>query len=179
MNILALSGSLRRASTNRGLLRTAAEESPDGVNITVSEWADFPVYNGDDESENGIPGQVVALAEQIRAADGLLLSVPEYNFSLPGGFKNALDWLSRVENQPLAGKPIAIMGASAGPMGTGRMQYELRKVLGALNADLVLKPEVFVGFAMSKFDDDGKFTDDAGRKFIGQLVEALVKKVQD
>ena len=178
MDIIAMSGSLRRASTNRGLIRVAAENAPDGVNINVAEWSDFPVYNGDDETEKGIPGQVTALADRIRAADGLLLSVPEYNFSLPGGFKNALDWLSRVENQPFAGKPTAIMGAATGPMGTGRMQYELRKTLGALNADLVLKPEVFVGFALSKFDDDGNFTDEAGAKFIGQLMATLAKKIQ-
>ena len=178
MNILALSGSLRSTSTNTGLLRTAIEEAPKNVNIEIADWSAVPIYNGDVEAEDGVPASVIALADQMRGADGLLLSVPEYNFSIPGGFKNMTDWISRVEDQPFGGKPTAIMGAAAGPMGTGRMQYELRKVLGALNADLVLKPEVFVGLALSKFDEHGKFTDDAGRKFIGTLVEALVTKIR-
>jgi chromate reductase len=178
MKILALSGSLRAASANTGLLRTAIEQAPKGIDIQIGDWSTIPLYNGDVETGDGIPAGVTALADQIRAADGLLLAVPEYNFSIPGGFKNMTDWISRVNDQPFADKPAAIMGASAGPMGTGRMQYELRKVLGALNADLVLKPEVFVGLALSKFDENGHFTDDMGRKFIGQLVEALVTKIK-
>jgi len=178
MNILALSGSLRVGSTNTGLLRAAMEEAPKGVSIKIADWSAIPIYNGDDEANTGIPGVVTALAEEIRAADGLLFAVPEYNFSIPGGFKNMIDWVGRIKNQPFAGKPSALMGAAGGPMGTGRMQYELRKVLGALNADLVLKPEVFVGLALSKFDENGRFNDEIGRKFIGQLVEALITKIK-
>lgn len=178
MKILAFSGSLRKGSTNTGLLRAAIEEAPDGVDIEIADWSVIPIYNGDDEAENGAPDSVKALADQMRGADGFLFAVPEYNFSIPGGFKNAIDWLSRVENQPFAGKPSAIMGSAAGPMGTGRMQYDLRKVLGALNADLVLKPEVFVGAALTKFDENGRFTDEDGRKFIARLVEALTAKIE-
>lgn len=178
MKILAFSGSLRSGSTNTGLLRTAEEEAPEGVDIEVADWSAIPIYNGDDEVENGAPKSVEALADQMRAADGFIFSVPEYNFSIPGGFKNAIDWLSRVKDQPFAGKPSAVLGAAAGPMGTGRMQYELRKVLAALNADLILKPEVFVGASHTKFDEEGRFTDEDGRKFIGLLVEALAAKIK-
>ncbi|MGI9371754.1 MAG: NADPH-dependent FMN reductase [Hyphomicrobiales bacterium] len=178
MKILAFSGSLRKGSTNTGLLRAAADMAPSHVEITIAEWSAIPIYDGDEETANGVPDSVEALATQMREADGFLFSVPEYNFSIPGGFKNAIDWLSRVKNQPFAGKPSAIMGSAAGPMGTGRMQYELRKVLGALGADLILKPEVFVGAAFTKFDDEGRFTDEDGRKFIAQLVDALTAKIK-
>jgi len=178
MKILAFSGSLRKGSTNTALLRAAADEAPDGVTFNFADWSAIPIYNGDDEAANGTPSSVEALAEQMRAADGFIFAVPEYNFSIPGGFKNTVDWLSRVKQQPFADKPSAVLGAAPGPMGTGRMQYELRKVLTALDADLVIKPEVFVGMAYTKFDDDGRFNDEAGRKFIGLLVEALVAKVK-
>ncbi len=105
-----------------------------------------------------------------------MIACPEYNFSIPGGLKNLIDWLSRIRPMPFVRKPTAIMGSAPGPIGTARVQYDLRKVLSALDADLVNKPEVFVGLSGSKFDDKGDLTDDTSREFVGKLVEALVNK---
>jgi chromate reductase, NAD(P)H dehydrogenase (quinone) len=176
MKILAISGSLRKDSFNTGLLRAAIEEAPDGMDISIASIAGIQIYNGDDESGDGFPANVLQLADDIRGADGVLIATPEYNFSIPGGLKNAIDWISRVENQPFANKPLAIMGAAGGPLGTGRVQYDLRKVLGSLSADIVQKPEIFVAAAHTKFED-GRFTDQTGRGFIGKLLEALAVKI--
>ncbi len=176
MKIIAISGSLRKNSFNTGLLWAAIEVAPAAMDITIAGIAGIQIYDGDDEARDGAPGDVLQLAEKIRAADGLLIATPEYNFSIPGGLKNAIDWISRVENQPFANKPVAIMGAAGGPLGTGRVQYDLRKVLGSLSADIVHKPEIFVAAAHTKFED-GRFTDEAGRGFIGKLLEALAAKI--
>jgi len=175
MKILAISGSLRKDSFNTGLLRAAIEEAPDGMDISIASLAGIQIYNGDDEASDGIPGNVLQLIDDIRAADGVLIATPEYNFSIPGGLKNAIDWISRVENQPFANKPVAIMGAAGGPLGTGRVQYELRKVLGSQSADIVHKPEVFIGAAHTKFED-GRLTDEICRGLIRKLLEALAAK---
>ena len=176
MNILGISGSLRTGSFNTGLLRAASESVPGGLKIL--EYGEIPIYNGDDETAHGIPDRVQHIASHIEEADGLFFATPEYNFSIPGGLKNLIDWISRVKPMPFSGKPTAIMGAAAGPLGTGRVQYDLRKVLNALNADIVNKPEVFVGFAGSKCDDNGDLTDDMSRDFVRQLTEALQKKIE-
>lgn len=176
MKILGISGSLRKPSYNSGLLRAASAFAPDGIEML--QYGDIPVYNGDDEAAHGAPARVQEIATQIGEADGLFFATPEYNFSIPGGLKNMIDWVSRVKPMPFAGKPTAIMGAAAGPLGTGRVQYDLRKVLNALNCDIVNKPEVFVGLAGSKFDENGDLTDDTTRDFVRQLTEALVKKIE-
>ena len=175
MKILGISGSLRKASYNSGLLRAASAYSPGGIEML--SYGDIPIYNGDDEAASGVPARVQEIADQIAGADGLFFATPEYNFSIPGGLKNMIDWVSRVKPMPFSGKPVAIMGAAAGPLGTGRVQYDLRKVLNALNSDIVNKPEVFVGFAGSKFDENGDLTDDQSRDFVRQLTEALLKKI--
>lgn len=174
MKIIGLSGSFRAASNNTGLLRAASAFAPDGIEIL--SYADIPLYNGDDEAASGHPARAIEIAEAISQADALLIACPEYNFSIPGGLKNLIDWLSRIRPMPFVRKPTAILGAAPGPIGTARVQYELRKVLSALDADLVNKPEVFVGLAGSKFDENGDLTDDTSREFVGKLVEALVKK---
>jgi len=176
MKIVGISGSLRKDSFNTGLLRAAIEEAPAEMDISIASIAGIQIYNGDDEARDGVPDNVLQLVDKIRAADGVLIATPEYNFSLPGGLKNALDWVSRVENQPFANKPVAIMGASGGPLGTGRVQYELRKVLGSQSANIVHKPEIFVGAAHTKFED-GRFIDEAGRGFLKKLLEALAAKI--
>ena len=176
MKILGISGSLRKSSYNSGLLRAAAAFAPDGIEML--SYQDIPIYNGDDEAAGGVPARVQEIAAQIDEADGLFFATPEYNFSIPGGLKNLIDWVSRVKPVPFSDKPTAIMGAAAGPLGTGRVQYDLRKVLNALNADIVNKPEVFVGFAGSKFDENGDLTDDMSRDFVRQLTEALHKKIE-
>ncbi len=174
MNIIGISGSLRTASNNTGLLRAAAAFAPDGIEII--NYAEIPIYNGDDEAADGAPARAVEIAKLISEADALMIACPEYNFSIPGGLKNLIDWLSRIRPMPFVRKPTAIMGSAPGPIGTARVQYELRKVLSALDADLVNKPEVFVGLSGSKFDDKGDLTDDTSREFVGKLVEALVNK---
>jgi chromate reductase len=125
-----------------------------------------PVFDGDLLAQ-GLPPAVAALRERIRRADGVLIVTPEYNFSVPGGLKNVLDWLSRGEDQPWPFKPVAIASASGGPLGGARMQYDLRKVLLYLNALVLAKPEVFIGMAHSKFEAaTGRCTDEGTRKFV-------------
>jgi chromate reductase len=173
LNVLGICGSLRKASFNRRLLEIAKDLAPDGMSIEIyKSFAEIPVYNADDEARDGIPAAVVALREAVRAADGVLVASPEYNFSIPGGLKNAFDWLSR-KDQPFTDKPMAIMGAAAGAVGTARSQYHLRQSMAALGAIFMPRPEVFVGSASSKFDADGNFTDAVGRDLIGQLVAAF------
>ncbi len=174
MKIIGISGSFRAASQNTGLLRAASTFAPDGVDIM--SYAEVPLYNGDDEAASGVPARAGEIADAIHEADGLIIACPEYNFSIPGGLKNLIDWLSRIRPMPFVGKPTAILGAPPGPIGTARVQYELRKVLSALDADLVNKPEVFVGLAGSKFDANGDLTDETSREFVGKLGEMLIKK---
>ena len=128
MHVLAFSGSLRQASFNSGLIRAATELAPDGVTVERADISAVPLYNGDQDGESK-PAAVEQLAQQIRKADALLFATPEYNYSIPGVLKNAIDWLSRVPGSIFAGKPAAIMGASMGGMGTSRSQYHLRQVL--------------------------------------------------
>ena len=171
--ILALSGSLRQGSYNTALARTATELAPDGVTVDVATLHDVPLYDGDVEAV-AIPDSVTALGERIRGADGVLLVSPEYNYGIPGVTKNGLDWLSRLKPQPFAQKPVAIMGASPGRFGTARMQYQLRQVLVHFDARVLSKPEVMVGGAGSVFDDQGRLTDEATRRHVAKLLEALV-----
>lgn len=178
MNIVAISGSLRSASFNTALLNTCTELAPSGVKITLADISAIPLYNGDDQAA-GFPPAVTALAEQIRAADGVLIATPEYNYSIPGVLKNALDWLSRVENQPFDGKPVGIMGAAMGALGTGRAQYHLRQVFVFLNGRLMNRPEAFVGTAHQKFDDNGQLTDKPTREFLERYLVAFEAWVKE
>ena len=170
--VLGLCGSLRAQSFNMAALRAAAELMPVGVSLQIATLHGIPVYNGDDQSQ-GWPPAVQVLADAIRTSDGVLIASPEYNFSIPGGLKKALDWLSRLPDQPIKGMPVAILGAATGPVGTARMQYDLRKVLLYLNALVLAKPEVFCGMAQTKFDAAGKCTDDVTRKFATDLMAAF------
>ncbi|MGF1475693.1 MAG: NADPH-dependent FMN reductase [Geminicoccaceae bacterium] len=174
VRLLGISGSLRKASFNTALLAHAAANTPDDVTLETVTLHDIPPYSGDIEAE-GLPQTVTSLAEKIRAADGVLISTPEYNYSVSGVLKNAIDWLSRVENQPFAKKPVAIMGASMGGQGTSRAQYHLRQIFVFLDARPVNKPEVFVAAAHTKFDDSLDLTDEDTGKFALQLVDALAE----
>jgi chromate reductase len=171
-NIVGLCGSLRAASYNRMLMRLAESVMPASMKLQALEWRDVPVFDGDVLAK-GMPPVVAGLREQVRKADGILIVTPEYNFSIPGGLKNVIDWLSRGEDQPFAGKPVAILTASAGPVGGARVQYDLRKVLLFVNAMTLIKPEVFVGSAASKFDASGQCTDEATRKFVTAQMAAF------
>ena len=172
MKILGISGSLRKGSYNSMALRAAQKLAPQGITIEIADISRIPLYN-DDVRAAGEPAEVAALKAQIRAADAVLLVSPEYNFSIPGVLKNTLDWMSRPPEPPLDGKVVGIMGASPGPVGTARVQYDLRKVLVFMNAFTVNKPEVFISSCASKFDPQGNLTDEATGKFIGDLLVAM------
>jgi chromate reductase len=170
--ILGISGSLREGSFNSALLRAGAEQAPEGVKVEIASIDGIPLFNQDVEKK-GIPGIVTELAEAIRAADGLWIATPEYNYSVPGVLKNAIDWVSRVEDQPFKGKPIAIMGASMGRLGTARSQYHLRQVMVFVEALVMNKPEIFAATAQNIFED-GKLVDETTRELLEKQLEAFV-----
>ena len=172
MKVLGISGSLRKGSINTMALRAAQKLAPQGITVDIADIGSIPLYN-DDVRAAGEPAAVAALKAQVRAADAVLLVTPEYNFSIPGVLKNMLDWMSRPPEPPFDGKVVAIMGASPGPVGTARVQYDLRKVLVFMNAFTVNKPEVFISFAQNKFNAQGDLTDEATAKFIGDLLVSL------
>jgi chromate reductase, NAD(P)H dehydrogenase (quinone) len=172
MNVLGVSGSLRKNSFNSAALHAAQALAPQGMSIKIAEIGDFPLYN-EDVRAAGFPAPVERFRSEIAAADALLFVTPEYNFSVPGVLKNAIDWASRPPNQPFSEKPVALMGASGGPVGTARAQYHLRQVLYGLNAFLVNKPEVFIGQAPTKFDEAGNLVDETTKDFIRKLLESL------
>ncbi|HEY3910302.1 MAG TPA: NADPH-dependent FMN reductase [Stellaceae bacterium] len=170
--VLGICGSLRKGSYNMATLRTAIELKPPGMTIKVAEIGTIPLYNEDVRAQ-GFPPPVEVLRQQIKAADAALFVTPEYNYSMPGVLKNAIDWASRPPDQPFAGKPVAIMGAGAGMAGTARAQYDLRRSCVFLDMHPVNKPEVLIGQAQTKFDASGRLTDEAGRGFIRDLLVAL------
>jgi chromate reductase len=172
LDIVGLCGSLRKASLNHHALRLVGALMPASMKLDVVDWRDVPVFDADVFAQ-GLPPAVAALKERIRRADGVVIATPEYNFSLPGGLKNLLDWLSRGEDQPWAHKPVAILSATTGPVGGARVQYDLRKVLLFLNCMVLNKPEVFIGMAATKFDADGRCTDETTRKFVGDQMAAF------
>jgi chromate reductase len=172
MKVLGICGSLRQGSYNAMALRAAQKLAPAGMEITIADISRIPMYN-DDVRVAGEPAEVSALKAQLRAADAVLLVTPEYNFSIPGVLKNTLDWMSRPPEPPFDGKVVAIMGASPGPVGTARMQYDLRKVLVFMNSFTVNKPEVFISFAQNKFNAQGELTDEPTAKFVGDLLVSL------
>jgi len=172
INVLALSGSVRQGSLNSASLRAAVELAPEGVRVTLGSIAGIPLYDEDVRSA-GTPEPVTALAEAIAAADAVLIATPEYNYSIPGVLKNAIDWLSRLDPQPFARKPVAIMGASMGRLGTARAQYHLRQVFVFLDAMVMNKPEVMIAAAHTLVDDAGTLTDETTGRHIRSLLEAL------
>lgn len=153
-------------------LRAAADLAPAGVTMQIGGVGGIPLYD-DDVRAVGMPASVLALAAQVAAADAVLIATPEYNYSIPGVLKNAIDWLSRCDPQPFRDKPVAIMGASPGAIGTARAQYDLRKVFVFLDAHVLNKPEIMIGGAAQRFDGVGVLTDAATRQFIAQQMVAL------
>jgi chromate reductase, NAD(P)H dehydrogenase (quinone) len=172
LKILGICGSLRKGSFNRMALNAAIELAPPGLGIETFDIAPIPVYN-EDVRTVGFPKPVEELRAKIKAADALLFATPEYNYSIPGVLKNAIDWGSRPPDQPFHGKPVAILGASAGVTGTARSQQHLRQVFTFLNMFPVNKPEVLIGSSATKFNAEGKLTDEATRGFIKDLLVAL------
>jgi len=173
ISVLAFAGSLRRKSYNRALVRAAREVGPPDVEITTFALDGIPLFNQDVEAE-GFPERVRELHEAIAASDALLIATPEYQHGIPGVLKNAIDWASRPPRRAaILRKPVAIMGATPGMWGTARAQTQLRQALVYNNCPMVLKPEVMVSNAGDRFDDEGRLTHGATRKFIVQLLEAL------
>lgn len=173
MRILGISGSLRTGSYNTKALKAAQLLVPAGVELDIYTLQDLPLYNADVEKE-GIPEPVLALRESIVAADAILICTPEYNYSLSGVLKNALDWLSRSGGKPLEGRPAAIMGASPGRLGTVRAQYHLRQILVHFNAPVLNSPEVMIAKAHEAFDETGAFTDEQTAAIVKRHLQALV-----
>jgi chromate reductase len=174
LKVLGLSGSLRKGSYNTAALRAAQELAPEGMTIEIASVGDFPLYDADVQ-EAGFPAPVTALAEKMRAADAVLIASPEYNYSTSGVLKNGIDWLSRLPNQPFAGKPIALLGASMSLLGASRAQYHLRQSFVFLDGRPLNKPEVFITLAQNKFDAEGRLTDEPTRGFVRSLLESLVR----
>ena len=174
VRILGIAGSLRRKSFNRAALRAATELVPEGAAIEIFELDGIPGFNQDEEQKP--PSKVVELKRLVRAADAILIVTPEYNYSVPGVLKNAIDWASRpYGDSAWNGKPAAIMGASVGTIGTARAQYHLRQMMVFLNMFPINQPEVMIGNASERFDDEGNLTDDATKEFIRQLLQNLVE----
>jgi chromate reductase len=175
MRVLGIAGSLRERSYNRALLRAAAELAPPGVVFEEHDVRGLPFYDGDLEAA-GDPEPVTELKNAIRRADALVIATPEYNRGIPGGLKNAIDWASRPAlASPLAGKPVAIMGASTGRSGTARAQQQLRDALGFPRAVVLEEPEVLVPEAYLHFDERGELVDEEARERIAELMAELTR----
>jgi chromate reductase len=175
INALMICGSLRKGSFNRALMNTLPGLAPSSMALVEApSFRGFPHYDADLQTSTGFPADVTALAEAIRAADGVIIVSPEYNWTIPGALKNALDWVSRLNDQPFKDKPIAIQSATGGPLGGARMQYHLRMALTYLNAFVFGTPEVFVGLAQTKFDEKTlELKDEPTRKVVAQQLAAF------
>lgn len=171
-HVVGISGSLRKASTNTMALRAAQRLAPEGMSIEIAEIWQIPLYN-DDLRGAGEPESVAALKAKIRRADAVLIAAPEYNFSIPGVLKNVLDWVSRPPDPPFDEKPVAIMGAASGAIGTARGQYHLRQMLVYMNSFTLNKPEVFICHSAVKFNADGELIDAPTAEFIRELLVSL------
>jgi chromate reductase, NAD(P)H dehydrogenase (quinone) len=171
LRVLGIAGSLRRHSYNRGLLRVAQEVAPEGMSIEEYDIAPIPLFNQDLEAD--LPAAVVDFKERIAAADALLIATPEYNYSIPGVLKNAIDWASRpITDTPLRHKPIALMG-TGGLYGTVRSQLALRQVFLYTESYVLLKPEVILPNARDRFDAEGNLLDESVKERVHALLEAL------
>ncbi|HMQ04953.1 MAG TPA: NAD(P)H-dependent oxidoreductase [Pyrinomonadaceae bacterium] len=174
IKLLGIAGSLRKTSTNRGALRAAAELLPEGAEMEIFELNDIPPYNEDHEADP--PAIVAEFKKKIREADAIVFATPEYNYSVSGVLKNAIDWASRpYGDSAWEGKPAAIMGVSGGAIATARAQYDLRKSMVFLNMHPLNRPEVMIGNSGKKFDADGNLTDDATKEIIAKQMKALVQ----
>jgi chromate reductase len=180
LNVISICGSLRNGSLNRSVVRTLPELAPANMSIKDAPPYDaFPLYNADHHHATVFPEPVTKLAEAIRAADGVIVVSPEYNFSVPGGLKNAIDWVSRVKDQPFKEKAVALQSASGGPLGAARMQYHLRQIFVFLEAFVFTRPEVFVTFAPQKIDEQtGKLKDQPTRDIIKHQLELFAKFIE-
>ncbi len=180
LNVLCICGSLRKGSYNRMVMNALPGLAPAHMKFSEApSFSEFPLYNADMQEASGIPPMVQKLVDAVRAADGVIFNSPEYNFSIPGGLKNAIDWVSRTPDQPFAGKPVAIQSATAGSLGGGRMQYDLRRAMQFMDAVTLGKPEIFIGSCMQKIDaKTGQITDEQTVGFIRQQLAAFAKFIE-
>jgi chromate reductase, NAD(P)H dehydrogenase (quinone) len=154
LNVLIVCGSLRKKSYNAALARTLPSLAPDGMALKdAPAWHTMPIYNHDIQEDTGFPAEAVAWADAIRSADGVIFVSPEYNWTIPGGLKNAIDWVSRMKDVPFKEKPVALQSCVTGVLGGSRMQYHLRQCMTSIDAFLFGKPEVLVTFSAKKFDE--------------------------
>jgi chromate reductase len=180
--VLTICGSLRAKSYNAALIRALPALAPEGMSFVAAPRVDtLPHYNHDDQEKTGFPPAVTAFADAIRAADAVMIVSPEYNWTIPGTLKNAIDWVSRMKEQPFRDKPVALQSASGALLGGSRMQYHLRQCLISLDALTFGRPEVIVTFAPQKFDEaSGELKDQTTRDMIKLQLAAFagfVKKV--
>ncbi len=175
IQVLAIVGSLRKGSYNRMLLNAAIEVAPPGMSFEIAEIGDFPPYNQDVE-DAGAPAPVARFKDQIRSADGLLIATPEYNYSMPGMLKNAIDWASRPpKDNPFNGKPCGVMSASTGMGGGAKAQYHFRQSCVFVNMFPMNKPEIVIIRAQEKFNSDGKLTDEPTIKILTTFMSEFAK----
>jgi chromate reductase len=178
MNIVTICGSLRKGSYNHMLVRALPALAPAGMKFKEAPYDKLPFYNADLHADGKFPEAVTALADTIRAADGVIIVTPEYNYTIPGALKNAIDWVSRLKDQPFKEKAVAIQSASQGPLGGARMQYHMRTMFVFLGAFTFNTPEIFVGTAQNKFNDKGELTDEATKDFVKKQLEGFAKFVE-
>lgn len=178
-NVLVICGSLRNGSYNASVARALPGLAPPELALTAApSFADFPIYNYDTQTA-GVPAAVNAFADAIRAADGVIIVSPEYNWSIPGGLKNAIDWVSKLKDVPFKDKPVALQSASTGQVGGARMQYHLRMALTSIDAVMFGRPEVFVNFAAKKIDEKtGEIVDEPTKDIIKQQLAGFAKFVK-
>jgi len=180
LNVICICGSLRKGSYNRMVMNLLPGWAPANMKIAEAPpFSEFPLYNADAQNTTGFPAPVQKLADAVRAADGVIFVSPEYNYSIPGGLKNAIDWVSRLPNQPFAGKPVALISASGGILGGGRMQYDLRRCMIFLDALTMNKPEIFIGSVSQRIDEKtGQIKDEQTIGFIKQQLAAFAKFIE-
>jgi chromate reductase len=179
LDVLVICGSLRKRSYNAALTRALPGLAPPEMKlIAAPPYQELPPYNADVQEAHGFPPAAETLADAIRAADGVLFVSPEYNWSMPGALKNAIDWVSRMKNQPFEGKPVAIQSCSQGILGGARMQYHWRMTMTFLKAHIFGTPEVFVSQAQGKFDDETlELKDQTTRDMVRTHLTAFAKFV--
>ena len=171
VSVLGICGSVRKASTNRALLRAVGDVLPAGATLAILDSIELPIFN----SDLADPLAVVALKDAIATVDGVVFAVPEYNYSIPGGLKNALDWVSRPPaSSPMRGKPVGIVGAATGMSGTIRAQMHLRQMLVYSDTPVMNQPEVLIPRAHERFDSEGRLVDDSTRQLLARFASAFV-----
>jgi len=176
MNIVAISGSLRKDSYNTMLVKALAKLAPEGTQIEIAGIENLPIYNQDDEVT--FPAVAQALKDRIEKADGVIIATPEYNRSIPGVLKNAIDWISRPYGKnSFANKPVLAMGVSIGNIGTAVAQSHLRQIMIYLDADVIGQPELYLGPAQEIFDTEGNIINDSTKKLLEKALETLADRI--